>query len=918
MQKLGEIVGLGASKAKFLAGKVPDPSLGIKLEVSTSRFSGGHRIQLNDANVADLADHAIIAVAGKDLFQVPKALTNELADAAKWYREQMSQLANMVEKTLPLSEQLKQAQQLQDLLLKAAAHSLSDPALAATLREAFVRPSIEGLAAKLAKGADGLSGQALQEKILAELTAPVDKARKWFEPGACFAKGTLVHTKEGLKPIEQIQVGDWVLSKPENGGEQAYKRVLKTFVHEPQRIVDLLYVLPGQDRTFGQSIQQRRISVTRNHPFWTKEQGWTAVSELQDYESTFEDRSGQSIDFASLRNVYISDQPHVGWKPSHMGATDRAGALWNYDTHKLIAAVAPALETVQATYRELGDLEAIDPDLFFKAPVYNLEVEDFHTYYVGEHGIWVHNQNCGGQNFEARNTQHALPIAEALPNFHSRVSLANWFQAKGIKSQYDLSLWLRNNGNPDGVIRIRADGQSQADLIDAADWPKWLAFEEGVAGRLVSASDKVRWEYGALIWDSELQKVTAIAIEGAEKLLNFATLIDRKLAWIKGGKEKGVMDLLERLVKYLDAHPSSNWVAEFNQGIKRPDLAQFRLARDMLDAIKAGSTKDAYQIKKIVDDANGNPIEVIDTDAMAALRNLLDTGRISVRYTDAPVVLPQMVENEGTGLSAPELDLAHVYLQLGQARQYWLDQGASLARLNQASFAVTDLPQGWAARTEGSTVTLDTRGAGWGWFVDTSAQDNTEFVALDPQAAPGSAAQGDYLAAPGSAAEGRLDLLTVLIHELGHVLGLPMPQSADGSGTTGAHAMSQYLHPGQRRLPDVVDIAALQAAGPQAYLGASQSVTTGTSVLSAPNMAPRPAQALQAVNPRLQTDTGLNGWSSTGTVQAQDAGPGTSNRFVLQENAASQTRLSQAFVVGEGPVFVDFSAPVFIATGAHA
>lgn len=25
------------------------------------------------------------------------------------------------------------------------------------------------------------------------------------------------------------------------------------------------------------------------------------------------------------------------------------------------------------------------------ATVYNLEVEDFHTYYVGEEGMWVHN-----------------------------------------------------------------------------------------------------------------------------------------------------------------------------------------------------------------------------------------------------------------------------------------------------------------------------------------------------------------------------------------------------------------------------------------------------------------------------------------------------------------------------------------------
>jgi hypothetical protein len=28
--------------------------------------------------------------------------------------------------------------------------------------------------------------------------------------------------------------------------------------------------------------------------------------------------------------------------------------------------------------------------------VYNIEVEDYHTYFVGELGVWVHNANCDG------------------------------------------------------------------------------------------------------------------------------------------------------------------------------------------------------------------------------------------------------------------------------------------------------------------------------------------------------------------------------------------------------------------------------------------------------------------------------------------------------------------------------------------
>jgi hypothetical protein len=52
-----------------------------------------------------------------------------------------------------------------------------------------------------------------------------------------FVAGTLVHTDKGLVPIEQIKVGDMVLSKPESGeGELAYKPVVNTFVHEDKEV----------------------------------------------------------------------------------------------------------------------------------------------------------------------------------------------------------------------------------------------------------------------------------------------------------------------------------------------------------------------------------------------------------------------------------------------------------------------------------------------------------------------------------------------------------------------------------------------------------------------------------------------------------------------------------------------------------
>ncbi|MDH7500753.1 MAG: hypothetical protein QHH30_10290, partial [candidate division NC10 bacterium] len=66
-------------------------------------------------------------------------------------------------------------------------------------------------------------------------------------------------------------------------------------------------------------------------------------------------------------------------------------------------------------------------------------------------------------------------------------------------------------------------------------------------------------------------------------------------------------------------------------------------------------------------------------------------------------------------------------------------------------------------RTLGSEVTIDTDAAGYGWFIDSTPSTDSEF-----QRQTGS---GQWLAAPSSPAYGEMDLLTVALHELGHVLG---------------------------------------------------------------------------------------------------------------------------------------------------
>ena len=51
---------------------------------------------------------------------------------------------------------------------------------------------------------------------------------------SCFTGDTLVATKEGQKPIEEIEVGDEVWSYNIETGEAKLNKVAKVFIHETE------------------------------------------------------------------------------------------------------------------------------------------------------------------------------------------------------------------------------------------------------------------------------------------------------------------------------------------------------------------------------------------------------------------------------------------------------------------------------------------------------------------------------------------------------------------------------------------------------------------------------------------------------------------------------------------------------------
>ena len=119
------------------------------------------------------------------------------------------------------------------------------------------------------------------------------------------------------------------------------------------------------------------------------------------------------------------------------------------------------------------------------------------------------------------------------------------------------------------------------------------------------------------------------------------------------------------------------------------------------------------------------------------------------------------------------------------------------AQLQGLQFLVTTLTPGMLGEYVPGVIYLDPTADGWGWFVDSTPGQDEEYASK----------AGALAALPGSAAAGHIDLLTVVMHEMGHALGLPditVPDSTD--------LMAEALATGLRRLPSMADIDAVFAS----------------------------------------------------------------------------------------------------------
>lgn len=112
---------------------------------------------------------------------------------------------------------------------------------------------------------------------------------------------------------------------------------------------------------------------------------------------------------------------------------------------------------------------------------------------------------------------------------------------------------------------------------------------------------------------------------------------------------------------------------------------------------------------------------------------------------------------------------------LSAALLRWRQVGVDITALRGVTVQVTDLPGNLLGLQGGNIIYIDSTAAGHGWFIDPTPMDDTEFRL------PGS--QGE---------QGKMDLLSVVMHEMGHVLG---------RGHSSSGLMAETLAVGTRTAP---------------------------------------------------------------------------------------------------------------------
>lgn len=170
-----------------------------------------------------------------------------------------------------------------------------------------------------------------------------------------------------------------------------------------------------------------------------------------------------------------------------------------------------------------------------------------------------------------------------------------------------------------------------------------------------------------------------------------------------------------------------------------------------------------------------------DINGDAAI-NFGDLGPFNVEFGRSRPLPLMAAAGENPNSSAPAITAAQIAAVVDAAKT--LVPGAA-----DIPVQIADLPGALVGQFHLGVLTLDATAAGWGWFVDATPGDSREF--------------GSTGVAISAAAAGRIDLLSVLVHELSHAVGEVDVQTSEHA----EEVMSNLISTGTRRLPQASNTA---------------------------------------------------------------------------------------------------------------
>lgn len=268
-----------------------------------------------------------------------------------------------------------------------------------------------------------------------------------------------------------------------------------------------------------------------------------------------------------------------------------------------------------------------------------------------------------------------------------------------------------------------------------------------------------------------------------------------------GGVRPGTQSLTLRFSEAMSALTESDLsLVGVNSGVLAPDRVWLNTKYDT-DPIydeatlwfEEGIPPDTYRLKVFdsVEDTAANPLDG-DNDGASG-------GDYSANFVVAPGQTTTSPLWAADGQASSGRDVAPLAgASLGpivaQAIARWAGAGLSrdaMAAMHGVQVKIADLPGAQLGAADAGAIYIDPHAAGHGWFVDHTPSVDEEF-------AP-SGSEGQLRAIAPQALD-RIDLLSVVEHELGHTVGLKdLDESADD-------LMSIQLGMGTRRMPGASDI----------------------------------------------------------------------------------------------------------------